>query len=1822
MHLFAVVEFDEPQDVATTEGLPSSLVGGCVCAISGEYTDSVVDLVIPGPEPLVISRVYNSFSGHCPWHFNHKEKILTEFGAYRNKAHHACYLYQANGARLNYICEAKKYTKDKMNEFEFVVPQGLTNGATALSGKTNLKNQRFYRSKHEVKVLSGAGNVKFFEEGELTDNYDNTYWKISEEKANGSRYKYEGKSIGLMGTSKIICENKKNKTEYSNVSIRMFDIDGGDCQTIETSDHRKLTYFFKSHKYHTHDKYDAAQDYIPITRHYLTEVNHPYAPKEVYKYGEKALNRDWQITSKSRDHGKRFLNIDYYHEGKNEVGGNVGIIDLDDENFRLDRVKKLKAPVGTDQTPITTHRFDYNFTVKKHKITGQKSLSDGYTDVYDAENHKTRYSCDKEHRLTSITHFSGNGTEDSPYHTYTKESYIWNEEGNLTAKIFKARDGMIHHARFFTYDKSGNVLTSTLCGNLTGDPNAPQILLEESGFPIENGYERDVKTYTYSNDGLNLLLTETDASGKTTRYQYEEKSDRKKAKFISFNNRIQLREFYYYDDNHALKEKITDDGSGELDTDLTNLTERHHLVIKPRTQAPIGLPEQIEERYLSKNEKKLLKSSICKYSPEGRLIKQQVYDANGIPAYTLKWEYDKHGNLISETNAEDVTLTKNYDLSTDNLISQEQTAQSVQIENQYDFVNRLIKQNEIHGDQEFVTSRKYNVLNLCTTITNSFGHETNQKFDDFGRIISIEYPLLPNEEGTLVKPFIQKEYECGGFPISLTDAIGNTTLIKNNIRGQPTQILYPDGTQEEMRYSVEGKLLQKIEKNRTRIEYIRDPLGRVLVETIDGGDQKKQTTHRYNAFHLLETTDPEGNFTVYTYDEAGRIIKTCKNDRCTENIYDSLSRLSETREYYGDKPKEYRATIKKYDKSDQVIEERLQSSDGIAIHLAIYEYDKLGNRILEKVGDQKTTTIYDSHNQPIKIIDSLGNETQIEYDYNFLNSHKQQVLQTTTTDPLGYRTVETYDTANRIVESVRLNPLGLKVARQTNHYDLCGNKKRVEEEVIENGKVVRTIQTKFQYNALNEIIQITEAANTPEQKITRTLYNTFGQKDAVTKPDGTTLHYTYDSFGRLKTTTSSDQSISYAYQYNLLDQVLEVEDLNTHKKTERIYNQGDLIKETLSNGLSLTFTYDKTGRAKTITYPDQTGLEYTYNAVDLKEIHRIINGTRIYTHRDDSHSLSGQVLKTTLPGSHGTVDYAFDSLGHCIQIDTAAFQQHVPPDGFDAAGNLLKYEAQETSYQFTYDDNYQINSESGHADHSYAYDSLSNRIVKDKETHQHNSLNQIIKKGKEQLLYDHNGNLIQNGSFTYAYDALDRLIKVTQNGNETTYTYDAFNRRMAKKQNGEEEYFLYQGQEEIGRWKNNQVQELRLLGKNPRNPMVALEIKGTPYVPLHDMSGNVICLLDLKGEVIERYRYTSFGESEILSPTGERRSRSTIGNPWQYASKRLDEETGLIAFGVRYYDPSLGRWITPDPAGFTDGPNLYAYVHNCPLLNFDQFGLFTEGLFGAFGIATQVFQTNYNQYPSYLGLGTTPESAQLGLQHFNIEDKLEHKYNFRKQDSDPPFHRTRTYSANDFINPETNNNYNFKQLPPGKGILFNNGIDNNISDFKSSLIYIAELSGGYNVQGVFCPTFGTALDIATCQQSLYNYAAFEGTREIQRVIRAFDAANSPEATLLNLPHSRGVIYSRNALIDSSSALRNRVEARAFAPGGYIERHLCKSIRHYVNKYDGVPLLDLRGMIRCRDSIVTLQPPVKLSGVYPSDHPFTSKIYEPFLRKELREYLLN
>jgi len=58
-----------------------------------------------------------------------------------------------------------------------------------------------------------------------------------------------------------------------------------------------------------------------------------------------------------------------------------------------------------------------------------------------------------------------------------------------------------------------------------------------------------------------------------------------------------------------------------------------------------------------------------------------------------------------------------------------------------------------------------------------------------------------------------------------------------------------------------------------------------------------------------------------------------------------------------------------------------------------------------------------------------------------------------------------------------------------------------------------------------------------------------------------------------------------------------------------------------------------------------------------------------------------------------------------------------------------------------------------------------------------------------------------------------------------------------------------------------------------------------------------------------------------------------------YTGKQCEPETGLYFFPYRYYAPTTARWAWRDPLGMVDGPNVYGYVNQSPLIRSDGLGL-------------------------------------------------------------------------------------------------------------------------------------------------------------------------------------------------------------------------------------------------------------------------------------------
>jgi RHS repeat-associated protein len=74
-------------------------------------------------------------------------------------------------------------------------------------------------------------------------------------------------------------------------------------------------------------------------------------------------------------------------------------------------------------------------------------------------------------------------------------------------------------------------------------------------------------------------------------------------------------------------------------------------------------------------------------------------------------------------------------------------------------------------------------------------------------------------------------------------------------------------------------------------------------------------------------------------------------------------------------------------------------------------------------------------------------------------------------------------------------------------------------------------------------------------------------------------------------------------------------------------------------------------------------------------------------------------------------------------------------------------------------------------------------------------------------------------------------------------------------------------------------------------------------------------------------------------PYGDRYAATGDAPYHEFTGKPWDDDAGLFYFPYRYYAPTIGRWISPDPLGLVDGPNVYAYGVLSPIACFDALGL-------------------------------------------------------------------------------------------------------------------------------------------------------------------------------------------------------------------------------------------------------------------------------------------
>ena len=134
------------------------------------------------------------------------------------------------------------------------------------------------------------------------------------------------------------------------------------------------------------------------------------------------------------------------------------------------------------------------------------------------------------------------------------------------------------------------------------------------------------------------------------------------------------------------------------------------------------------------------------------------------------------------------------------------------------------------------------------------------------------------------------------------------------------------------------------------------------------------------------------------------------------------------------------------------------------------------------------------------------------------------------------------------------------------------------------------------------------------------------------------------------------------------------------------------------------------------------------------------------------------------------------------------------------------------------------------------------------------------------------------------------------------------------------------------------------------------------------------------GAVVEEIDYDEFGNVTNDTSPGL--------TPFGFAGGLYDKDTGLVRFGARDYDATVGRWTAKDPIRFGGGlVNLYGYVGNDPINHMDADG---EGPWTALGVeaACQAYAL-YQFYNSSQQLAALADQiAALRHQIGNAQDQM------------------------------------------------------------------------------------------------------------------------------------------------------------------------------------------------------------------------------------------
>jgi RHS repeat-associated protein len=199
--------------------------------------------------------------------------------------------------------------------------------------------------------------------------------------------------------------------------------------------------------------------------------------------------------------------------------------------------------------------------------------------------------------------------------------------------------------------------------------------------------------------------------------------------------------------------------------------------------------------------------------------------------------------------------------------------------------------------------------------------------------------------------------------------------------------------------------------------------------------------------------------------------------------------------------------------------------------------------------------------------------------------------------------------------------------------------------------------------------------------------------------------------------------------------------------------------------------------------------------------------------------------------------------------------------------------------------------------------------------------------------YDTAGRMTARPGQTLAWDVLSNLTKLVAGSATTTYLYDDAGQRYAEITPAK--VTLYQGA-----WEASDPSP----GTTGTADVIVTRYYtagGTQLASKTTGGALLVTLGDIQGSAQLAIAATGTPTSNAYTPYGTKRASSTIASAHGWLNQVADT-TGLTYLNARYYDPVLGRFLSPDPVLKPGDPRTldpYRYADNNPVTFSDPTGL-------------------------------------------------------------------------------------------------------------------------------------------------------------------------------------------------------------------------------------------------------------------------------------------